>query len=285
MARAAAAIVPLLILLLALAAIWAFQRRLIYFPLGDLPEASALGLRDVEAVTLRTSDGLEAGAWFLRSVQPARFTCLVFSGNAGHRAYRVPLAEALRARSLHVLLTDYRGYGGNPGVPTESGLAADARAAREYARGRSDVDPTRLVYFGESLGSAVAVALAAEHPPAALILRSPFTSMADIAQHHYPFLPVRLLLRDRFASIDRIGSVRAPLLVVAGDADRIVPTAYSRALFDAANEPKTLTVVRGADHNDQALLAGTEMIEAIDRFLHAVDQSHEAEGRARVRAF
>jgi fermentation-respiration switch protein FrsA (DUF1100 family) len=123
------------------------------------------------------------------------------------------------------------------------------------------------VYFGESLGTAVAVSLAVEHPPAALILRSPFTSMADVGQHHYPFLPVRLLLRDRFASIDRIQRIRAPLLVIAGDRDRIVPIDNSRRLYDAAAAPKTLLVVPDADHNDHALLAGDEMIGAIARFL------------------
>ena len=122
-----------------------------------------------------------------------------------------------------MLLLDYRGYVGNPGSPSEDGLLADARAARAYLLSRADVDPARLVYFGESLGAAVAVALAAEHPPAALILRSPFTSLADIAAVHYPFLPAGLMLRDRYESIERIGRVRAPLLVVAGQRDRIVP--------------------------------------------------------------
>jgi fermentation-respiration switch protein FrsA (DUF1100 family) len=123
------------------------------------------------------------------------------------------------------------------------------------------------VYFGESLGTAVAVNLAVEHPPVAVVPRSPFTSMADVGQHHYPFLPVRLLLRDRFASIDRIQRIRAPLLVIAGDRDRIVPIDNSRRLYDAAVDPKTLFVLPGADHNDHALLAGDEMIGAIVRFL------------------
>ena len=192
---------------------------------------------------------------------------LVFNGNAGNRAYRAPLAAALHRHGLQVLLIDYRGYGGNPGTPTEKGLAADSRAARAYLAGRSDVDRSRIVYFGESLGTAVAVDLAAEHPPAAIILRSPFTSMADVGQRHYPFLPVRLLLRDRFASIDQIQRVRAPLLVIAGGRDRIVPIENSRRLYDAAAAPKTLLVLPDADHNDDELLAGDEMIRAIVRFL------------------
>jgi fermentation-respiration switch protein FrsA (DUF1100 family) len=162
---------------------------------------------------------------------------------------------------------DYRGFGGNPGSPSERGLAADSRAAYAYVSQRPDVDPARLVYFGESLGSAVAVELASERRPAALILRSPFTSMADIGAHHYPFLPVRLLIRDRFPSIDRIRKIESPLLVVAGDRDRVVPLEYSRGLYDAANSTKELVVIRGADHNDYELLAGDEMVEAVLAFV------------------
>jgi fermentation-respiration switch protein FrsA (DUF1100 family) len=168
---------------------------------------------------------------------------------------------------LQVLLVDYRGYGGNPGAPSENGLAEDGRAAQAYLASRPDVDRSRFVYFGESLGTAVAVDLAVEHPPAALVLRSPFTSMGDLGRHHYPFLPVGLLLRDRFAAIDQIQRIRAPLLVIAGGHDRIVPVENSRRLYDAAVAPKTLLVLPDADHNDYELLAGDEMIQAIVRFL------------------
>lgn len=251
-----------------LTVIWTMQRRLIYFPLTDEADPGEYGA-EVEAVSFSTDDGLDLAAWwFAAPAPPSAATVLVFSGNAGHRGYRVPLAEALRERGLDVLLVDYRGYGGNPGVPSERGLVADSRAARAYLARRAGVDLSRLVYFGESLGSAVAISLASEHPPATLILRSPFTSMSDIGAHHYPFLPVRLLLRDRFASIDRISQVRCPVLVIAGDRDRIVPLAYSRRLYDAAQGPKALTVIRGADHNDNELLAGGQMIEAMIEFLN-----------------
>ena len=248
--------------------IWTGQRRLIYFPIAGVPAPEEIGLADVEPVTFTTADGLALSGWFVASSGPSpRLTVLVFNGNAGNRAHRGSLAAALRRQGFHVLLLDYRGYGGNPGSPTEQGLAADSRAAVAYLTGRPDVDASRIVYFGESLGTAVAVNLAVEHPPAAVVLRSPFTSMADVGQHHYPFLPVRLLLRDRFASIDRIQRIRAPLLVIAGGQDRIVPIDNSRRLYDAAAAPKTLLVLPGADHNDHALLAGDEMIGAIVRFL------------------
>jgi uncharacterized protein len=251
-----------------LALIWTLQRRVIYFPASGVPAPGEIGLTGVEPVTFVTIDGLSLSGWFFAaSGASPRVTVLVFNGNAGNRAYRGPLAAAVRRHGFHVLLVDYRGYGGNPGAPSKKGLAADARAARTYLAGRPDVDLSRLVYFGESLGTAVAVDLAVEHPPAAIVLRSPFTSMADLGQYHYPFLPVRLLLRDRFSAIDQIRRIRVPLLVIAGGRDRIVPIDNSQRLFEAAMDPKTLLVLPDAAHNDYELLAGDEMIEAIVRFL------------------
>ncbi len=153
---------------------------------------------------------------------------------------RAALAVALNRMGLSVLLFDYRGYGGNPGRPSEEGLAADARAAQAWLAAQPEVDPDRIAYFGESLGAAVAVGLAVQRPPAALVLRSPFTSLADVGAVHYPWLPVRRLLLDRYPSIERIASVHAPLLVIAGDRDDIVPLSLSRRLYDAAAEPKRL---------------------------------------------
>ena len=135
------------------------------------------------------------------------------------------------------------------------------------AGGATDVDPSRIAYFGESLGAAVAVELAVRRPPAALVLRSPFTSLADVGVLHYPWLPVRRLLLDRYPSIDRIGSVRAPVLVIAGDRDDIVPATLSKQLYDAATEPKRYAVIPGVGHNDQGLLDGREMIGDVVKFL------------------
>jgi fermentation-respiration switch protein FrsA (DUF1100 family) len=246
-----------------LAALWALQRRLIYFPFGRVPAPSAVGLDDAEEVAFAAGDGVVLRAWFVPApASPARATVLVLNGNAGNRAYRAPLARALRARGLHVLLLDYRGYGGSGGSPSESGLLADARAAREFLLRRPDVDPARVVYFGESLGAAVALALALDHPPAALVLRSPFTSLADVGRVHYPILPVGRLLRDRYANAERIARLRAPLAVIAGDRDSIVPFEQSRALFDAAPDPKRFVAIRGADHNDEPLMWGPEVVGA-----------------------
>jgi fermentation-respiration switch protein FrsA (DUF1100 family) len=253
-------------LLFVLLNIWTLQRRLMYFPAAAVPAPAEVGLDGVEPVTFGTTDGLQLNGWFVATPSP-RATILVFNGNAGNRAYRGSLARAFRRRGFQVLLFDYRGYGGNPGRPTEAGLAEDSRAVRNYLVSRPDVDASRVIYFGESLGAAVAVRLAVDHPPAALVLRSPFTSMADVGQHHYPILPVGLLLRDRFDAIDQIRRVRVPLLVIAGDQDRIVPTEHSRRLYEAAPGPKTMFVMPGADHNDAELAEGDEMIDAVTMFL------------------
>ena len=230
--------------------VWLAQRKLIYLPFGEAADPESVGLTGVASATLETE-----------------FTVIVFNGNAGNRAMRAPLAGMLRQHGIATLLFDYRGYGGNPGVPTERGLIADARAARRYVASRRDVDQLKVAYFGESLGTAVAVELAAELPPGRLILRSPFGSLAEVGQVHYPFLPVRWLLRDRFASSEFIGRIHVPLLVIAGDRDRIIPLAHSRRLFAAGNDPKRFVVIRNADHNDAALLDGEEMIASIVQFL------------------
>jgi len=248
--------------------LWSQQRRLIYFPSpGPVPSATTVSV-DARDVVLRTADGLELGAWYFPAPggrpSPA---VLVSNGNGGDRSGRVALAVSLRRLGMAVLLFDYRGYGGNPGRPSEEGLALDIRAAHDWLREQPDVDPARMVYFGESLGAAVALELVVERPPAALVLRSPFTSLADVARVHYPWLPARWLLLDRYPSIDRIGSLRAPLLIVAGDRDDIVPESQSRRLFDAAPEPKRYVLVPDAGHNDLTLLAGRQMIGAIEEFL------------------
>lgn len=259
----------------ALVLIWAGQRWMIYFPTGAAPAPAAVGLAGAEAVRLATADGVVLQAWFLPAAGRApRFTAVIFNGNAGHRGHRAELARALSARGMAVLLFDYRGYAGNPGTPSEEGLALDARAARDYLTTRSDVDPRRLVYFGESLGAAVALELAVAHPPAGLILRSPFTSLAEAGRFHYPVLPVRLLLRDRYPSIDRVSALRCPLLVIAGSDDTIVPVEQSRRLHDAATAarvPSALEIVEGADHNDLELLAGDELLRAVDAFLQRLE--------------
>ncbi len=251
-----------------LLAFWAGQRSLMYVPSGDVGTPDDAGLSTAESVRLRTDDGLDLGAWFASAAStPARGTVIVFNGNAGNRSYRGTLGARFVQAGFSVLLFDYRGYGDNPGSPSEEGLAADARAARQYLATRPDVDQARVIYFGESLGAGVAVGLALERPPAALILRSPFSSVVDVGRFHYPWLPVSWILKDRFPSIERVPRITSPVLLIAGDRDRIVPVSQTRALFDAAREPKDLLVLPGADHNDEELVEGPTMIARVVAFV------------------
>lgn len=262
-------IVTVVLTLLAfVAVIWFGQRSLMYFPTSHVPPAADVGLPDAEPVQLQTEDGLDLAAWFVAATPPSSgYTAVVFHGNGGNRADRAPLARGLSRLGIAVLLVDYRGYGGNPGLPSEDGLARDARAALSYVRARPDVDPRRIVFFGESLGTGVAIRLAVDDPPAALILRSPFTSFVEVANHHYPFLPGRWLMRDQYASLGRVAGLRSPTLVIAGDADTIVPAADSRALFDELPEPKYFVTIPDADHNDAALAFGPTVMAAVAAWL------------------
>ena len=161
-----------------------------------------------------------------------------------------------------MLLFDYRGYGGNPGHPSEDGLALDARAAYRFLIEDEGVEHKRLIYFGESLGAAVVSELATEHPPGGLLLRSPFTSLADVGRVHYPFLPVGALLRDRYPVIDHVRHVDVPVTVLYGTRDSIVPPELSRAVAEAAPGHATVVTI-DANHNDAALLDGTDLIAAV----------------------
>lgn len=256
-----------LVLLVAVATVnlglWLLQRRLIYFPDGRTPSIGIVGTGWTE-VSYETADGLTLAAWY-HSPGPSQPVVVVFNGNAGNRGDRAPLGRALAGGGFGVLLTDYRGYGGNPGRPTEDGLACDARAAAAYIEER--LPGTELVYFGESLGAAVAIQLAATEPPAAVILRSPFTSLAAVGRFHYPWLPVSLLLKDRYSSDERLASIDVPAMVIAGDKDSIVPIGQSRSVFEGLPGPKRLLVIPDADHNDPALVAGGEMIAAVIAFV------------------
>ena len=243
---------------------WVLQRRLIYLPAGRPVAAPEQVLKGGSAVALHTEDGLDLTAWHAPATGPATgVTVLVLPGNAGSRIARVPLARNLTAKGFDVLLLDYRGYGGNPGSPTEDGLATDARAAHHHLVAERGVSPARLVLFGESLGAAVATRLALERPVAGLVLRSPFTSLADVGAEHYPLLPVRALIRDRFPIRDTIGEVSASVVVVAGGADEIVPAAQSRAV--AAAGRGSYVEVPGARHNDPDLSFGPAVVDAVVR--------------------
>jgi fermentation-respiration switch protein FrsA (DUF1100 family) len=249
---------------LTLGGTWMLQDRLIYFPGGDpgVPPAPWSDLR------VASSDGLVLTAWLRPSDAPeTRPLVIVFPGNAGNRADRVALGNALGSAGYHVVLAEYRGYGANPGRPSEEGLVADAVATVEAATETVGVCGG-LVYFGESLGAAVAVAAAETWQPDAIVLASPFTSLVDVGRHHYPWLPVSALLRDRYPSLERINAGvldGVPTLVIAGTSDGTVPFGQSTQI-SAAAEAATY-IVEGADHNDPAIRSAPELIDTVARFV------------------
>jgi fermentation-respiration switch protein FrsA (DUF1100 family) len=243
-------------------------RRFMYYPERWVPPVEAV-LPGALDVAYDSADGLALRGWFLGVDHPAA-TVAVFHGNGGTRADRADLAAGLAERGMQVLLAEYRGYGECPGSPTEQGLIADGRAARAYLEGRPDVDPGRLVLFGESLGSGVAVALAEEDAPAALVLRSPFSSFAEIAAKHIPMAAATAVLPDRFDSLARIPAVAAPLLTIVGSRDTLVPPSSSRRLHEAAPGPKHWVEFPGAGHNDWEIAAGDRMLDEVAAFVAGV---------------
>jgi uncharacterized protein len=252
-------LVTLAVIGLGVALIWLGQRRLIYFPDRAAP-APAGPAREVE---VSTSDGLRLSAWLVPANSPDRgIAVLVAPGNAGNRADRLPLARALSRDGLTVLLLEYRGYGGNPGRPSQVGLGRDVRAGLAYLTGVG-YGPDRIVYFGESLGAAVVAELAAEHPPAGLVLRSPFVDLGSVGAQHYPYLPVRFLLRDRYPLAEQVTRIAVPTTVIYGTADSVVAPEQSRTVAERSAGPVRVVAVDGADHNDPALAYGAPVVDAV----------------------
>jgi hypothetical protein len=214
------------------------QRSILYVPNTQPPslaEAGAEGLMD--AVETRSADGLRLLAWYRPPPAASAPVLVYFHGNAGHIGHRAERVRPYVDAGFGAFLVEYRGYGGNPGRPTEDGLYADARAAVDFL-GQEGVVPERLVFYGESLGTAVAVQIALERACAALVLEAPFTSVAAVAQSRYWMFPVRHLVLDKFDSLAKVGKLRCPLFVMHGETDGVIPIRYGRQVFDAAPEPK-----------------------------------------------
>ncbi len=234
-------------------ALYLIQRSMMYFPWSDAPVPAESGVPEMRPVRLVTADGLTLTSWY-HPARTGQATLVFFHGNAGHIGHRGFKARMFLDAGFGVFLVGYRGFGGNPGRPNESGLYADGRAALAYLAG-SGVPPARVVLYGESLGTGVAVQLAHEAaragaPVGAVVLEAPYTSVAAAAQVHYPYLPAYWLVKDRYASIDKIADIDAPLMVIHGTRDQIIPERFGREIFAAASEPKTALWLPKADHND-----------------------------------
>lgn len=229
-----------------LAFLYLFQRDLQYFPGRGDPAPGEVGLEGVERVALATPDGETLVLW-LSPAAAGQPTILFLHGNGGSIADRADRLAFYQRRGIGAAFLSWRGYGGSTGRPTEAGLVTDAETALDHLLGLG-IPAGRIALVGESLGTGVAVQLAARRTVGAVVLEAPYTSAADVARRAYPWVPVRLLMKDQFRSRDHIGDVRAPVLVLHGEADRIVPFAFGRALYAAANPPRTFLSLGPVGH-------------------------------------
>lgn len=227
---------------------WVLHRYFIYLPDKKRYAPKDVGLAGVKEILFKGRGGVTLIAWY----QPARGrkpTLLYFTGNSGSAANRARKIEAIAASGHGVFMLNYRRYGGSGGWPTEENNAADATAAFDQLRALG-VAARDIVAYGESLGTAVATRLALHRPVKSLVLEAPLTSVVDVGRQVWWFLPLRLIMTDQYRTIDRIGSVTVPLLIVHGARDSLIPVTQARELYAAANEPKTLAILRQGTHND-----------------------------------
>jgi len=243
------------------AVVYVAQRSLMYFPDTAHVLPAAAGLPEAEEVPLTAADGVRIAAWHV-APRDGKPVILYFHGNGGALRFRVTRFRRVIADGIGLVALEYRGYGGSGGSPNEQGLIADAQAAYHFAA--AHYPPQQLVLWGESLGSGVAIAVAAERPVSRVILEAPFTSAVALGARHYWYLPVRLLMKDQFRSDLRIGKVKAPVMIMHGVNDRVVPYAMGEQLFELANKPKHFVRFLDGGHED---LDDNGGLDAVARFL------------------
>ena len=201
------------------------QRSILYRPDMSAPDKSKYPLADVlQDIQVTTEDGLTLNAWYVPPSQPGKETIIYYHGNGSHYGERTWRARHYADKGYGVVIASYRGYGGNPGQPTEEGLYKDARAYFKWLREDKKLSAKDIILYGESLGSGVSIEMATQYDVKAVILEAPYTSILNIAKERYPFMPVGLLLKDRFLSIDKIAAVTEPLFIFHGRLDRLIPS-------------------------------------------------------------
>jgi fermentation-respiration switch protein FrsA (DUF1100 family) len=244
------------------------EDQFLYFPTRTLAAVPADYELEAEELSLEAEDGIRLHGWWIRG--DGRRALVFFHGNAGNIGDRLDRARILHDRfGFDVFLVDYRGYGRSAGRPSEEGLYRDGRAAYRAALERGFA-PERIVLFGESLGSAVAIRTASDMPCAAVVLETPFLSIPEMARVHYPFVPA-FLVRSRFDNGARIAAVAPPKLFLVAERDEIVPPAQSRRLYDLATGQKSFFLIRGAGHNDTYIAGGEAYWNAWEKFLEEIE--------------
>lgn len=256
---------------------FAFQDQLLFFPSRPLVVTPADAGLAFDVARIQTEDGETLHSWWIPAgadapsssrpragpeVATGRGTILFFHGNAGNISGRVPIGKQLHDLGYNVLLVGYRGYGESTGSPSEDGFYRDAEAAWRYATEEKGIAPSDIILLGRSLGGAPATWLASQEEPRALVLESAFTSVPDVAAHHYPFLPARWLSRIQFDNLSRIRDLNMPVVVIHGTADEVVPFTHGQRLFEAAGEPKHF-VETSARHNGPMSVTDRGRAEAL----------------------
>lgn len=241
---------------------YVFQRKILYRPGKSLGCPVDCGVREMVAINLNSEDGFKIVSWY-KSASTNKPTLVYFQGNAGTIGDRHAKVRPFLDLGIGVLLVGYRGYANNPGAPSEAGLYSDASLALAFLT-RTGISADHWILYGESLGSAVAVEMArraaSQTPVAAVILEAPMTSMIDAGRHHYPWVPTRLLLKDRFESDAKIKFIKSPLMILHGTIDPVVPLLLGKKLFNSAIEPKTACWIDGAAHNDLYEFGGDQQV-------------------------
>ena len=251
------------------------EKRYIFFPSSVIEQTPAEVGVEYEEVFFTTGDGVKLHGWFLPGTGDV--TWLWFHGNGGNISHRVDELAIFNHRlGVNQFIFDYRGYGRSPGTPSEKGTYQDSRAALDYLLSRTDVAPDKIVYFGRSLGAAVAVELAANREPLALVLVAPFSSIADMTKVAFPYTPFHLLVRGRYDSVSRIKAVHRPVLIFHGDQDATVPLYQGQKLFEAANEPKRFQLLPGVAHNDTYIAGGGNYWDTLGEFLASLGEGYIA---------
>lgn len=256
---------------------WVFQRHLIYMPMTNIQAPDAYGLHGFTDMSLKSGDGTHIHAWY-HAARTGYPTVVYFHGNGGNLATRANYFQLLNEAGFGVLALDYRGYGASEGSPSEEGFYQDARALMDYAAQLLSLPPKRMIIYGESIGTGVAVQIATEYPSAALVLQSPFTSMEALATDNYPWLPVNFLLQDRFDSLSKIARTHAPLLLFHGEQDTIVPIKFGKILFDSAPTPKESIYFPENGHVNFDLKSLTEALITFSRKYQLIQTQSKAEG-------
>lgn len=233
-----------------MAGMYFLQRKILYVPDATPAYTKETAMRQVDVLRLQTSDDEQIIGWY-HAADEGYPTIVYFHGNAGNLNDRTDKFSTLTSKGFGLLAIDYRGYGGSTGSPTEQGLYTDARAAMQYALQQRSIPENRVLLYGESLGTGVAVKMATEYPSlAGMVLEAPYTSVANRAQEIYWFLPVHMLLRDQFDSLSNIASLNIPLLILHGTADETIPVSHGKTLLDAYTGPKQGVFYDGYGHTD-----------------------------------